>query len=193
MRGASSLVVLLICSVAMAEKPNILLILVDEMGYGDSRVYNPDSKVPMPNLEALAERGMVFTDAHSAAGTCAPSRYSVLTGNYPWRGQKPGGTWWYNDPCQILEDQETTGDLLGYNTAVFGKLHQGGHFPSRTNPGTFVYGKIDNDQDLIDFTKPFQRGLLDYGFHYSYVFPSGIQGEPMRPLRITVSPANPRI
>ena len=95
-----------------AETPNILLVLVDDMGYGDCRIYNPQSQVPMPNLESLAERGMVFTDAHSAAATCAPSRYSMLTGNYPWRGRKPGGTWRYNEPCQILDHQETLGTLL---------------------------------------------------------------------------------
>lgn len=164
-----------------AEKPNILLILVDDFGYGDSRVYNPDSKVPMPNLERLAERGMVFTDAHSTAATCAASRYSVLTGNYPWRGRKLGGTFRYNEPCQILENQETIGMLLqraGYRTAILGKLHQGGHFASRENSGAFVYDKVDNDHEVINFTKRFRRGPLEYGFDYSFVFPNGIQGKP---------------
>ena len=168
-------------SVFGGETPNILLILVDDMGYGDSRVYNPDSQVPMPNLEALAQRGMVFTDAHSAAGTCAPSRYSVLTGNYPWRGRKPGGTWRYNDPCQILDHQETIGTLLKkarYHTAIFGKLHQGGHFRGLATPDAFIHGKLEDDHEVIDFAERFRRGPLEYGFDHSFVLPNGIQGEP---------------
>ena len=181
------------------EKPNILLILADDMGYGDSRVYNPDSRVPMPNLEKLAERGMVFTDAHSAAAVCATSRYSVLTGNYPWRGRKSGGTWGYNEPCQILEDQETTGSLLqraGYRTAIFGKLHQGGHFFSKERPGEYVHGRIDNDHEVIDFSRQFLRGPLEYGFDYSFIFSTGIQGEPYAAFendRLAGEPANLKI
>ena len=161
--------------------PNILLILLDDMGYGDCKVYNPESTIPMPNLEALATRGMVFTDAHSTAATCAPSRYSVLTGNYPWRGRKPGGTWRYNDPCQILHGQNTIGNLLkeaGYHTAIFGKLHMGGDFYSREYPGQFVHGKIEDDQTSIDFSLRFRNGPLDHGFDYSFILPSGIQYKP---------------
>jgi arylsulfatase A len=178
---AAALVCVLAGSVIGAETPNILLVLVDDMGYGDSRVYNPESQVPMPNLEALAARGMVFTDAHSAAGTCAPSRYSVLTGNYPWRGRKPGGTWRYNEPCQILDHQETIGTLLkkaGYHTAIFGKLHQGGHFRSLVAPDVLVHDRLENDHEVIDFTRRFLRGPLEYGFDSSFVLPNGIQGEP---------------
>ena len=60
--------------------PNILFILADDLGYGDVGCYNPDSKIPTPNLDRLAAKGMRFTDAHSPSTVCTPSRYSVLTG-----------------------------------------------------------------------------------------------------------------
>ena len=68
--------------------PNILVFLMDDMGIGDSRVYNKNSKVSMPNLEKLAEAGMTFSDAHAPAAVCAPTRYSVMTGNYPMAWEK---------------------------------------------------------------------------------------------------------
>ena len=64
--------------------PNILLILADDLGYGDVSCYNPESKVPTPNIDRLAREGMRFTDAHSPSTVCTPSRYSILTGNQ-WR------------------------------------------------------------------------------------------------------------
>ena len=73
---------------------------MDDMGIGDCRAYNKGSKVPMPNLEKLAEEGIRFTDAHAPAAVCAPTRYSILTGNYPWRGRNPNGTWLFNMPPQ---------------------------------------------------------------------------------------------
>jgi arylsulfatase A-like enzyme len=192
---APALFLALAISTLGAESPNILLILVDDMGYGDSRIYNPRSQVPMPNLESLAERGMVFTDAHSAAGTCAPSRYSMLTGNYPWRGRKPGGTWRYNEPCQILDHQETLGTLLkkaGYQTAIFGKLHQGGHFASRAEPNAFVHDKVDNDHETIDFAERFRRVLWNTGSTIRASFQQGFKANPTPPLKTTGSPEIPR-
>jgi len=68
--------------------PNILVFLMDDMGIGDSRVYNKNSKVSMPNLEKLAAAGITFTDAHTPAAVCAPTRYSVMTGNYTMAWEK---------------------------------------------------------------------------------------------------------
>ena len=62
----------------MTEKPNIILILADDLGYGDIGCYNPESKVPTPNIDTLATQGMSFTDAHAPATVCTPSRYSIL-------------------------------------------------------------------------------------------------------------------
>ena len=67
-------------------RPNILVILADDLGYGDVQCYNPQrGKIPTPNIDRLAAQGMRFTDGHSASGVCSPSRYALLTGRYPWR------------------------------------------------------------------------------------------------------------
>ena len=68
-----------------AKVPNILLILADDLGYGDVGCYNPKSKVPTPNLDKLANEGIRFTDAHSPSTVCTPTRYSLLTGRMAFR------------------------------------------------------------------------------------------------------------
>ena len=71
----------------LPQKPNVVFILADDVGYGDIGVYG--GKVPTPNIDSLAQQGMLFTDAHSPAALCAPSRYSLLTGSYPYRNGRP--------------------------------------------------------------------------------------------------------
>ena len=71
---------------APAKKPNILIILADDLGYGDVQCYNPQrGKIPTPNIDRLAAQGMRFTDGHASSGVCSPSRYALLTGRYHWR------------------------------------------------------------------------------------------------------------
>ena len=70
---------------ASGGKPNIIFILFDDLGYGESRSFRGDSPFKMPNLDRLARDGMRFTDAHSASAVCTPTRYGVLTGRYPWQ------------------------------------------------------------------------------------------------------------
>ncbi|NBQ02848.1 MAG: arylsulfatase, partial [Opitutae bacterium] len=65
--------------------PNVVIIYVDDMGYGDLGVQNPDSLIPTPHLDQLAREGMRFTDGHSSSSICSPSRYALLTGRYHWR------------------------------------------------------------------------------------------------------------
>ena len=159
--------------------PNVVLILLDDVGYGDFKAYNGDSKIPLPHIDELAARGMVFTDAHSPAALCAPTRYSVLTGNYPWRGREPWGAWKYNQASQILPGQTTLGDLMkraGYHTAMFGKYHMGGHFRRKDPPGQFALN--EEDYRKIDFSQRFGMGPRDLGFDYSFMLLSGIQDEP---------------
>jgi arylsulfatase A len=69
----------------VSDKPNILFIYMDDMGYGDPQCYNAESLIPTPNIDRLAKEGMRFTDAHTPAPVCGPSRYGLLTGRYPWR------------------------------------------------------------------------------------------------------------
>ena len=72
---------------AIAEQPNIVLIMVDDMGYGDPRCYNAESKIPTPSIDSLARGGMRFTDAHAPGPLCHLSRYGLLTGEYPFRAE----------------------------------------------------------------------------------------------------------
>ncbi len=69
------------------DRPNIVYILADDMGYGDLACQNPESKIPTPNLDTLATEGMRFTDAHSPSAVCSPTRYGILTGRYCWRSR----------------------------------------------------------------------------------------------------------
>ena len=106
--------------------PNIIIILADDLGYGDMSCLNKNSKIQTPNLDKIAESGMIFTDAHSSAAVCSPSRYSLLTGRYNWRSGLKSGVLWYWDEPLIEENRLTIGDLLsgcGYATACIGKWH----------------------------------------------------------------------
>ena len=107
-----------------AKPPNILVILVDDMGYGDLAAYNPESKIPTPHLDKLARDGMRFTDAHAPGPLCHLSRYGLLTGRYPFRANTGA---WRTQPS-IGTGQLTVASLLkekGYHTAMVGKWHLG--------------------------------------------------------------------
>lgn len=111
-------------TVAASQPPNILLILVDDMGYGDLQSYNPDSKIPTPHLDRLAKEGIRFTDAHAAGPLCHPSRYGLLTGRLPFRIDYSR----WPTHALIEKDQLTLASLLkqtGYHTAMVGKWHLG--------------------------------------------------------------------
>lgn len=105
-------------------KPNILLILVDDMGYGDPGCFNPKSKIATPNIDRLAREGMRFTDAHAPGALCHPSRYGLMTGQHPFRTDVSK---WPTQPL-IKKGQTTIASLLkasGYRTAMVGKWHLG--------------------------------------------------------------------
>lgn len=105
------------------EKPNVVIILVDDMGYGDPGCFNPDSKIPTPHIDQLAKEGMKFTDAHAAGPLCHVSRYGLMTGRYPWRHQIR----WNNNPV-IAENRMTIASFLksqNYATHMVGKWHLG--------------------------------------------------------------------
>ena len=103
--------------------PNVILIMVDDLGYGDLSCYGATA-VETPNVDKLAEGGMKFTDAHCSAAMCTPSRFSLLTGRYAFRDNAailPGDA-----PMLITEDMPTLPGMLqknGYTTAVIGKWH----------------------------------------------------------------------
>ena len=109
---------------ADATKPNVLIILVDDMGYGDPGCYNPKSKIATPNIDRLAREGMRFTDAHAPGPLCHPSRYGLITGRFPFRTDV---SVWPKKPL-VAAGQMTIASLLksqGYRTAMVGKWHLG--------------------------------------------------------------------
>ncbi|PAW72492.1 MAG: hypothetical protein B9S26_13595 [Opitutia bacterium Tous-C4FEB] len=110
-----------------ADKPNIVFVLFDDMGYGQPQSYKPHSALRTPNLDKLAAQGMRFTDAHSAAAVCTPTRYGVLTGRYPSRIGQFGVLTTFSKPI-IPASRMTVASLLkqnGYTTASIGKWHLG--------------------------------------------------------------------
>ncbi len=137
---------------ADSSKPNIILIYFDDLGYGDVSAYGA-TEINTPNIDRLADGGRMFTDAHSSSATCTPSRYALLTGEYPWRNERArilAGT----APLLIDTLQMTLPKILrdkGYHTGIVGKWHLG--------LGT----------GNIDWNKHIYPGPNDVGFDYSYI------------------------
>lgn len=142
------------CQNPEPRKPNIILFYVDDLGYGDLGCYGGTS-VATPFLDSLSKTGIRFTDAHSSAATCTPSRYSLLTGEYAFRNNAailPGDA-----PLLIREGKPTLPALLkkaGYATGVVGKWHLG-----------LGNGNVNWNEEV----KP---GPLEIGFDYSFLLPS---------------------
>ncbi|MDF7822777.1 arylsulfatase [Pontiellaceae bacterium B12227] len=150
------------------QRPNIIYILCDDLGYGDVGICNPDGKIPTPNMDRLGREGMVFTDAHSGSAVCTPTRYGVLTGRYCWRSRKKSGVLSGYSEHLIEEGRMTVASLLkenGYHTAYIGKWHMGWdwHKTGEASTGTGL-----NSITPVDFTKPIKNGPKENGFIYSY-------------------------
>jgi arylsulfatase A-like enzyme len=141
--GLILLLILNATPAAYAELPDIVIILVDDMGYGDARCYNAKSKIPTPNIDSLAEQGLLFTDAHAPGPLCHLSRYGLMTGIYPFRANT---NQWRTQPS-IQAGQMTIASLLnqtGYETSMIGKWHLG--------------------FDEQGYEKPMNGGPVDVGF-----------------------------
>lgn len=171
--------------------PNIVYILADDLGYGDVTVNNPQSKASTPNIDGLARQGMRFTDAHTTSSVCTPSRYSILTGRYPWRSRLPVGVLRGYSRTLIDGGQATVASLLktrSYYTGVVGKWHLGldwmlkDAYKDSINPSfnkNNLYGiTADMNPDQIDFTRPPAGGPATQGFDYSYILPASLDMPP---------------
>jgi arylsulfatase A-like enzyme len=153
-----------------ASRPNVLIILVDDMGWGDPQCFNPQSKIATPNIDKLAAAGMKFTNAHAGASICVPSRYSLLTGRMPYR------TWNSKDakkttrngherlhfPLPMLQSEPQRLNLAtlmkrqGYATACVGKWHQGMSTTAQAD-GTLKMSPVDfGFDDYFGFDAPEQ-------------------------------------
>lgn len=117
----------------VASKPNFVIILADDLGYGDMQANNPDrGRIPTPNMNRLVAEGMRFTDGHSSSGVCSPSRYTLLTGRYHWRTTLQSGIVPVWGQPLIAKDRVTVASLAkeqGYSTACIGKWHLGHEWP----------------------------------------------------------------
>ena len=137
-------------------RPNVIVILADDLGVGDVSCLNPRSAWKTPGIDRIAREGRRFTDAHSASGVCTPSRYTLLTGRYSWRGRLKSGVLHGYDPALLEPGRLTLAGFLrdqGYATGMVGKWHLGLDW-ERT--GTAV--------DAVDFSRPFAGGPLAHGF-----------------------------
>ena len=145
-------------------RPNIIIILADDLGYGDPGCYNPESKIHTPNLDQLAQEGLRFTDAHAASAVCTPSRYGILTGRYPWRSRLKRGVLGPWDATLIESNRLTLPAMLhaqGYITAAIGKWHLGWHWP--TTDGQPPSSRT-NRHSNVDFSRPIADGPTTRGF-----------------------------
>ncbi len=151
-------------AVADSKRPNIVLILADDLGFGDLSCNNPNSKIRTPRLDRLAAEGINFVDAHSPSGVCTPTRYGVLTGRYCWRTRLKRGVLSGASEPLIEPGRLTLSAMLaakGYATGHFGKWHLGRRW-SLKNPE----GKVAPPN--IDWSRPALYCPLDAGFTYSF-------------------------
>ena len=151
-------------------KPNIVIILADDLGYGDLQCYNKQSRIPTPRLNQLASEGMRFTDAHSPCTVCTPTRYSLMTGQMAFRIPNGGRVFsGAGGPSLIEAGRLTLPQLLreqGYSTACFGKWHIGLTFYDAD--GQPIHDGSPNGVQRIDYSRDIDGGPLDCGFDHFF-------------------------
>ena len=154
-------------TVADTKQPNVVIVLADDLGYGDVQPLNPKSTISTPAFNRLAEEGISFTDAHTPSAVCTPTRYGLVTGRYCWRSRlKRGVQNGYGKPL-IEEDRPTLGSVFGaagFRTAIVGKWHL----------GLGLHG----DAKSLDLSKPLSHHPGSLGFDQSFVIPASLDFPP---------------
>ncbi|WNH11950.1 sulfatase family protein [Thalassobellus suaedae] len=181
-----SIVLIIIETIVFAQdRPNVIVVLADDIGVGDisqyRRLHSENIIVETPTLDKLAKEGIMFTDAHSPAALCAPTRYAIMTGNHCYRSYAPRGVWGSYQPSPIEPGQLTLGHLMkqaGYKTSFFGKWGFGMDFARKDDPNTVYRGPRNKPELDVDITKVMDRGPQQNGFDYSFMYPAGIQAAP---------------
>jgi len=156
-------------------RPNVVIILADDLGYGDVACYNSSSRIATPYLDQLAREGLRFLDAHTPCGVCSPTRYGLLTGRYPWRTELKTQVLWPYDKPLIARDRLTMPGMLkgyGYRTGCIGKWHLGWDWA--TTDGSKVNSQVrigDPQREIrnefakkILFDRPVAEGPITRGF-----------------------------
>ena len=151
-----------------SRKPNVVIVLADDLGYGDPQCYQAESKIPTPNIDRLASQGMRFTDAHTPASVCSPTRYAFLTGRYAWRTRLKNGVLGPYSAPLIEPDRLTLAKTLkarGYTTACIGKWHLGMQWATKSLDVKLPpLWDRDFDQSQIDLAGRITAGPLTAGF-----------------------------
>lgn len=187
--------------------PNILIILADDLGYGDVGCYNPDSKIPTPHIDHLASQGVQFTDAHSPCTVCTPTRYSLMTGQMAFRVPNGGRVFsGAGGPSLIAPDRLTLPKMLrdvGYTTACIGKWHIGLTFYDEA--GNPIHDGSPKGVERIDYSREIRGGPIDCGFDqffgtaccpttdwlYAYIENKRIPVPPVKKLDKSTLPSHP--
>ena len=159
-------------------RPNVVLILADDLGYGDVGAFNAAGRIPTPHLDRLARAGLRFTDAHTASAVCTPTRYALLTGRYPWRTRMPRGVLWGNGDALIEPGRATIASMLrtaGYHTAGIGKWHLGLRWAAA--PGATPDRTTNTEAapvDWIDYSGRIADGPTHHGFDEFFGIPASL-------------------
>lgn len=153
------------------QAPNIIVVMADDLGYGDVSLFYESNRIPTPNIDRIGQEGIYFNDAHTPSSVCTPTRYGLLTGRYNWRSRLKNGVLTGKSKALIPPDRTTLGSLLqkqGYHTAFIGKWHLGWDWALKAEKDTSGTGWDPGDFELIDFSQPVLNGPDTRGFDYSY-------------------------
>ena len=167
--------------------PHIVVVLADDLGWGDPRCYQPDSKIPTPQMDRLAAGGMRFTDAHTPSSVCTPTRYTLLTGRYCWRTWLEKGVLDGFGPPLIDPEDDTLASLLkqcGYRTACVGKWHLGMQWHDRDGKPLGERGQGGFRSGVeVDFEREVTGGPNDVGFDSYFGISASLDMSPYAYLR----------